>query len=71
GGGLKNVLTGHRVSGIDNSYEMRLRIPLSPPAGSIKHTKRGVDSAKHWFLARQVSIISRNYFPLEHFLSRR
>ncbi len=24
---------------------MRLRIPLSPPAGSIKHTKRGVDSA--------------------------
>ncbi|EFE08088.1 hypothetical protein CIT292_08607 [Citrobacter youngae ATCC 29220] len=39
---------------------MRLRIPLSPLTASIKHAKRGVDTAKHWFLVRQISIISRN-----------
>ncbi len=26
---------------------------------------------KYWFLVRQISIISRNLFSLEHFLSRR
>ncbi len=50
---------------------MRLRIPLSPPTASIKHAKRGADSAKHWFLVRQISIISRNLIHPQLLISRR
>jgi len=39
---------------------MKLRIPLSLLAGSIKHVKTQAEGAKHWFLVRQISIISRN-----------
>lgn len=48
---------------------MELRIPLSLLAGSIKHVKTQAEGAKHWFLVRQISIISRNLVH-PHFLSR-
>jgi hypothetical protein len=62
-----NRVAGHRVSRLivttSQACEMQLRIPLSLLAGSIKHVKTQAEGAKHWFLVRQISIISRNLFP--------